>query len=234
MALGVSTLGLGFKRRGVGATYPAILDDGNTVAWFDYLENITKDGSDLVSIWGDKSGLDHHLLQATGTNQPIVNANGVLFDGIDNFMKCAAFTLVQPEMIYMVLKQVTWSVNDRIFDGENDLSMLLSQKIASANIDAYAGDVLSNNDSVLNTYGILRVLYNGASSKLIINNNTPVTGSLGSADADGFIIGRRTGSDANYSNIEVKEIIIRKVADISQDEQEIYNYLDNKYADFLF
>ena len=34
---------------------PSVLTDGNTVAWFDSSENITKDGSDFVSVWGDKS-----------------------------------------------------------------------------------------------------------------------------------------------------------------------------------
>jgi hypothetical protein len=72
----------------------------------DYLKGITKDGSDLVSKWADQSGNDNDLLQATGTNQPIINANGILFDGVDNFMKAVSFTLIQPEFIYMVFKSL--------------------------------------------------------------------------------------------------------------------------------
>ena len=34
---------------------PAVIDDGNTVAWYDKDEYITKDGSNLVSVWGDKA-----------------------------------------------------------------------------------------------------------------------------------------------------------------------------------
>ena len=91
-----------------GEVYPAILDDGNTVAWFDMAEKyMTKDGSDFVSQWDDRSGSTNHLLQVVGTNQPLWTADGVLFDGVDNFMKCVAFTLVQPEFIYMVVKHVT-------------------------------------------------------------------------------------------------------------------------------
>lgn len=50
----------------VEATYPAILDDGNTVGWYlaDDLANITKDGSGFVSAWNDFLTSGHDLLQA--------------------------------------------------------------------------------------------------------------------------------------------------------------------------
>ena len=96
---------------------PIILEDGNTVAWFDSTENITKDGSNFVSVWGDKSGLSHDLLQATGTNQPLWSAAGVLFDGVDNFMQTAPFTFNKPEQLYVVLRQVTWTANRDLWDG---------------------------------------------------------------------------------------------------------------------
>jgi len=222
---------------GGGASYLAVLDDGNTVAWFDYLKNVTKDGSDLVSVWGDKSvdslgalnGND--LLQATGSNQPIVNANGILFDGIDNFMKCAAFTLVQPEFIYMVVNQVSWANFDYIFDGNTTNSGNLYQTGVSPEIAAVAGISSGRNDNlIIGIYGIVRILFDGVNSKLIVNNTSPISGDFGLRNMGGFYLGAISPAIGFFANIEVKEIIIRKVADNATDEQAIYEYLAEKYS----
>ena len=218
-----------------GATvpsFPSVLDDGNTVAWYDYLKLVTKDGSDFVSVWGDQSGLSHDLLQAVGTNQPKwFSINGILFDGIDNFLKTAAFALIQPEMIYIVFKQLTWTNDDRIFDGNAVNSGLMRQTGASPGLGLFAGSVgPSNVNLILDTYGIARVLFNGVSSKFIINETTPIIGDAGSSDMGGFTLGARGDGTATYGNIQVKEVIIRKVADAAQDEADIYSYLSTKYG----
>jgi len=216
--------------QGGGVSHPAVLDDGNTVAWYDYEENITKDGSNLVSVWGDKSGNGNDLLQATGANQPVVNSNGVLFDGFSDFMKANTFTLEQPEFIYIVLKQISWTMNDAIFDGNVSNFMLLQQRDLSPNLAAYAGAVSSlNGDLAIGSYGIVRVLYNGASSKLQVNEETPITGNFGTSNGGGFTLAAQANG-SRFSNIEVKEVIIRKIADSASDEQEIYNYLSKKYG----
>lgn len=214
-----------------GGGYPTIIDDGNTVAWFDFNSSyITKDGSDFVSQWSDRSGNNNHLLQATGTNQPLWQVLGVLFDGVDNFMKCVAFTLIQPEMIYVVMKQATWSLNDVFFDGNTDAKGIIYQSTPPNQLIAYGGSVSSENSNLaLNTFSVIRLLFNGASSKFIINETTPVTGNFGALDMGGFMIGNRA-TGAAYANIEVKEIILRNIADTAPNEAIIYNYLAAKYS----
>ena len=101
---------------------PNILFDGNTVAWYDYEKLVTKD-SNLVSVWGDQSGLGHDLLQS-GVARPLWTSDGILFDGINDFMKTVAFTLEQPEFIYMIVKQVAWVSGKYLFDGETQNSGL--------------------------------------------------------------------------------------------------------------
>ena len=210
------------------AITPEVLFDGNTVAWFDYLENITEVTG--VSVWGDKSGNSNDLLQADTSKQPTLNVNGILFDGVDNFMKAVAFTLIQPEFIYIVFKQITWVLNDYIFDGNTGNRGSVFQNNESSKLAAHAGSLSSRNDNLsLDTYGIIRVLYNGASSKLQVNNTIAITGDFGSNDMGGFTLGAG-GTDAFFGNIEVKEVIIRKVADEAVDEASIYNYLSNKYG----
>lgn len=212
------------------SSFPSILIDGNTVAWYDAAESyITKDGSDLVSQWDDRSGNDNHLLQATATNQPLWSSDGVLFDGVDNYLR-ALFTIEQPEFIYTVLKQVTWVTSGRIFDGSTSVSGLLYQTGSSPNIVAHAGSASSPNTNLaVDTFGIIRLLFNGASSKLIVNDTTPITGDFGSSDMDGLTLGAR-GDEVTFGNIEVKEMIIRKIADSSTDEGLIYDYLKAKYS----
>lgn len=216
----------------VGVSAPPVLSDGSTVLWVDSQENITKNGSDLVSLWGDKSGNGNDLVQATETNKPTWNSNGILFDGVDNFMKAAAFTLVQPEFIYIVVKQVTYSANDRFFDGNTTNKGIVYQAGTTPQIQAYAG-ASSTNDSnlALDTYGILRVLFNGASSTLQVNGNAQITGNFGAADMGGFYLAANAATGGSqFGNIEVKEVIIRNVADSAQDEGTIYNYLADKYS----
>ena len=83
-----------------------IINDGSTVAWFlsDEPTTITLDVADRVSRWNDYLGSGHDLIQGVGADQPLWSANGILFDGVTEYMKTAPFAYVQPEMIYMVIK----------------------------------------------------------------------------------------------------------------------------------
>ena len=214
--------------------FPSILKDGNTVKWFDYLLNITKSGSNLTSVWDNKPGIPGiipgALLQAVEADQPLWTPDGILFNGISQFMKTAPFTFVQPEMIYIVLKQVTWTHNAYIFDGNASVSGILYQLNTTPNLLIYAGVNSGNNTNLpIDTYGIVRVLINGASSSFQINETTAVTGNFGALDMGGFTLGANAGS-SNWGNIQVKEIILRKIADTAQGEQDIYDYLAAKYS----
>lgn len=207
--------------------------DGNTVGWYiaSDLTTITKDGANLVSRWNDKLGSGRDLLQAVVLNQPLwVLNDGILFDGIANFMKTASFTWDQPEFIYIVLKQVTWTNLDIIFDGNTGLSGAFEQYPSTPALITNNGGTLSPNNTNLpvNTFGIVRVLFNGVNSKIIVNDTLPVTGNFGVNNMSGFTLGTR-GSISAYSNIQVKEIICRNVFDNESDETAIYNYLKSKY-----
>lgn len=216
-----------------------ILTDGNTTAIFVYDENstITKDGSNLVSEFKDFLNQAGSKLTASGTLRPTHQSDGILFNGTTNRLK-GAFTLVQPEVIYGNLKQITWGSSRYIFDGysANDPGAnngCVQQFSASPQLLAYAGIVGStNNNLAIDQWGILRVTFNGASSKIQVNETTPVTGNFGAANMNGLSIGGFAGinvtSPAPYSaNIKVKEFIIRKVVEPTNDSK-IYNYLKNK------
>ena len=209
-------------------TYPAALDDGHHW-WYDAtdLTQITKDGSNLVSAWHSKGVADRPLLQATGTNQPLwVSPGTIRFDGIDNFLKTAAFTWNQPEMIYIIVKQITWTSLDTIFDGNSTSYFRLYQNTLSPNMSFISGGAVISTDPdlTLNEWGIIRVLASGANSKIITNNNIAITGNAGKWAAGGFTLGTRGNTTGNYSNIEVKDIVCCDQDDAA-NEAEIYAFL---------
>jgi len=209
-----------------------VADDGNTVAWYDStdLTTITKDGSDFVSKWEDKLGSGHDLLQATGTKQPLYQSTGILFDGVDNCMKTAAFTLNQPEIIYLVFKSVTWTNDEYFIDGNANDSRVIYQRGATPQIAINAGALVNyNNAATIGSFHIMVAQFNGASSKLRINDTT-VTGNYGANNAGGITMGSRASQLVQFSNVEFKEAIFRNAVDNASDEAAIYAYLKAKYS----
>jgi hypothetical protein len=173
----------------------------------------------------------NHLIQATGASQMLWSANGVLADGVNDFMKCTAFAYVQPEFIYFVGRQITWTINDYIFDGDNDNLGCVYQDNATPTIRPYANLPGAAGDNlVLNTFGIVRTLFNNANSSFQINNNAIILSNWGWNNMNGFTLGKPGNIALQYSNIEVKEILLRRTADNAAVQTSIYNYLSNKYA----
>lgn len=221
-----------FTKTGTTATVTNNVAIANTAGWYAFGDGsatyVTKDGSDFVSVWKDLSGANHHLNQGTGTNQPKWESDGILFDGIDNFMN-TAFAQSQPVYIYMVWKQITWTDNDRIFDGNTVNTAMLHQRTTAPKLIAFSDLASTAFDVTLNQFIILRVLYNGANSKAIVNNGVPITGNFGSGNPNGIYIGS-AALGAYPSNIKVKELIYRNNSDTASIETAIYNYLANKYG----
>lgn len=195
------------------------------VLWTRFNSGITVTGSG-VSQWDDQSGNGNHLKQATDTNRPSKEADGsVLFDGVDNYLKADAFTLVQPETIYVLGKQVTWTSNDKLFDGNASNSGLVFQNGTTPDLQAFAGTISSaSSDLTLDNYGVVITIFNGASSVFQVDNNTPITGNFGAANMGGFTLAAQ-GSNLNFSNIQIKEVIIYNTAHDAATRAQVIKYL---------
>ncbi len=89
LSLGVN---LNSSRR-VGTAFSPLSIPGS-VLWLDATDEdtITKDGSDFVSNWADKSGAGNDMTQPTATNQPLFLSSGINglpvieFDGSNDFL----------------------------------------------------------------------------------------------------------------------------------------------------
>lgn len=215
------------------SVYPAILNDGNTIAFFDFddLTTITKDGSDKVSRWNDKLLSGRDLLQGVSGAQPLyVDGVGIRLNGTSNFMQTAPFTFNKPELIYIVWRALSYTNSDSIFDGNAGNTMRYAQGGSEGWHIMYAGTILSVNNISINNWAITRCLFNGASSKSWVNAGLSIDGNSGTNNAGGFTLGASGGGGLRWSNIEVKDIILRKIVDTDENMNTIINYLNTKYS----
>jgi len=177
--------------------------------WCRYNSGITVTGSG-VSQWDDVSGNGNHQKQGTDLDRPQKQGDGsILYDGIRQFTKADAFTFEQPEYIFILGRQVTWTSNDKIFDGNVLNSGLIYQRAATPELALYAGGsaVGNNTDLAVNTYGVFYAAINGASSFTQVDSNSPTSlGNAGSNDMNGLTLGAN-GSNLEWSNIQLKEVV---------------------------
>jgi hypothetical protein len=194
-------------------------------AWYRYGVGITSAGG-LVSAWADQSGNGRNLVQNTGTNQPTLSADSsILFDGVDNYLKTGAFTLNQPVTTYALMRQVSYTNNEYVIDGDTAASMLIFQNGTEPQLSLYAGGIAGNNsDLVTGSYGVLAAVFDGASSLMQVNNGAPSTGGAGAQNAGGLTIGASGGGTA-FSNIQVKEVVVFPVAHDAATRARVIRYL---------
>ena len=170
----------------------------------------------------------NHLTQHAETKRP----TNQIFDGIDNFMWTAPITLIQPTFIYIVFKPITWTNADCIVDGRTSYSGMIYQSGSTPQIKAYAGTASGTVVATLNQYCVIRVLFSGASSKLILNGDDAVTGNFGVASMAGIALG--AAASVNWANFQFKEMIVRNAnPESAENEATTYAYLTAKYASII-
>lgn len=206
---------------------PGIIRALSPVAWYRLGVGITI--ATGVSQWDDQSGNGRHLVQATGTKQPALQADGsILFDGAADFLKTSAFTLNQPNTVYVLGRQVTWALNDFIFAGNSVAAAdaRIFQSAVTPAINGTAGLAMTaNSDLAVNTYGVLAVSFNGASSLIQVNNNAAVTSNAGTNPLAGFTLGSNADGTAGWGNIQVKEVILFPAAHDAATRARVIGYL---------
>jgi len=212
-------------------TYATVLNDGNT--WGRFIatsEYITLDEADSVVTWANSLGdcSDLGVGTANTARKPTFVGDSITFNGVQNVMYSLAVAINQPVTIYIVLNQISWEDENRLFGGE---SAYVKEDYSTPDIRLYAGSSSSRMDDLaIGTRAIIRAVFDGANSSLQVNENTAWEGSGGTNNFDRFVIGNNVYNDyTNNSNISVFEIIIRLTADSAGDQQLIYDYLEATY-----
>ena len=216
------------------SAFYTIVNDGNH-AFYDIaaLSTITKDVDNFVTQWTDRLGTFLPLISTT-VYRPTYNSTGMIFSGGTSSAPCMYtddFAWAQPKFIYLVFKQITWTDGRRIWSARTGSPEYVYQFSAAKNISLYGGGTVSSNpDLELDTWGILRVKLQGATSKITTDGNAPVTGNGGIRAGGGMVLGAAYNL-ASASNIQVKALVCSKVDDgTGANEATIYNYLKSKYG----
>lgn len=107
-----------------------------------------------------------------------------------------------------MLKQNSYTATDYIFDGNNTNLMGLTQAATDPNIRQNAGvNGTENGGFAKNTFRILTLIFNGASSLLQVDNTgTSITSNAGTNNPAGFTMGSR-GDSSRFGNVTVLECI---------------------------
>lgn len=193
-------------------------------AWFRFGRGIT-DAAGAVSQWNDASGNARHLKQTTGTNQPALQADGsILFDGVDNFLKTDPFAVAQPITYYLLMRQVTWTINEYLIDGDI-ATMAIATSTSTPRISILgSASVAENANLVVNTYAAVCAVFNGAGSVLRVSNTTETTGNVGTGAIAAVTLGA-AGNATAFSNIQVKEVIVFPAAHNLATRDQVIAYL---------
>lgn len=179
-------------------------------AWFRQGVGITVTGSG-VSQWEDQSGNGRHLLQGTDAARPALQGDGtILFNGTSHYLKTAAFTLNQPEWVLWVGKQVSWTLNDRICDGNTVSSGAIAQNATTPELLIFAGTTgIAKVPLTVGALGVVSAVFNGANSRARVNLSTEVTGQAGAGNMGGLTLGANgDATAAQFSNISTSELIV--------------------------
>lgn len=143
-----------------------------------------------------------------GYHVQLVDQGMVVFDGSNDFLKSAPFTFNQPATIYLMCKQNSWTSTDYLIDGNSTNTMGLTQAATTPRIRQNAGtNGTENAGFALNTFRIITLIYNGATSVVKIDSTgTSVTSNAGSNNPGGINLGSR-GDNTRWGNITVLEYL---------------------------
>lgn len=173
------------------------------------------------------------LVQMTAANQPILTiaaaGNYLTFDGSNDYLKAAAFSMSQPATIYGVLSAVSWTSGDAILDGDAALSAALVQISASPtfNLTVTASACL-NSGLAVGTTSVVTAIPNAASSLTRVNRLAASSGDTGAAKVlNGFTLGSR-GSGSSNANITAQEVLVYSGAHDKATQDRVIAYLANR------
>jgi|GEM_PF-1325275 len=213
-------IGIG-TQLGALLNYLDMLNDGNTAAWYDSsdISTITKDGSDVVSRWDDKLGSGNDLTVGSAT----YTENGILFNGVTDYLK-GSFNFNQPLTVYVLCRFKSHNNLGRLFSGSSSTSPFVAFRKGRLHAGAET-TYLQGADMPIDEWGVVKFVFNGTSSKLRKNKNIEAEGNTGVSDMDAIVIASNSTVDSYFANVEIAEIILRKLEDNDTKENVLINYL---------
>ena len=196
-----------------------------------------------VSAWTDQVG-SVDMVQASTTLQPAYDANAtvgtfvgagkITSDGSNDFM-AAPTGFSQPCHIFFVFQTLTWDRDDSIMIKIDAATRghvsLAGYPATSPNLQLWADSAGPQDGPPTSTWALCSIVFNGASSSVAINDDTPVTGSnpgTGGFDGTGWHF---FGSNISgqYIHADFAELLIYDAAMTGSDLTDIKDYINDQY-----
>lgn len=209
----------------------------------DDLSTITKDGSDFVSQWNDKSAEGNNVSQATGSLQPkwinsVQNGKPIIrFDGVDDGLQRTSFTggaILQGFTYFIIAKIGTATNSGYVIDGGSATRAIIYTTGTPSPNDTYHWNAGTDSNpitpKITSTFVLYSVQWNGASSKFEINESTISTDNIGSGSMNGVTLGRRYTGGPSALDIDYAEVLFYDSILSASDHQAVENYLKTKWG----
>lgn len=207
-------------------------DDLSTLRQNSDLTGTVASDADPVGAWMDASGNGRHLLQATAGSRPTVKLaikNGlpvIRFDGTDDWLKAAPFTLNQPVTAFMVFN---WTTGNNLLDG-NALNGGAWVAVSATQFGLRAPTAFNSGANINGAgFRLMSWLLNGASSVIYNEGAQNATGSAGTNNMGGLTVGS-TATQTLYCSEDVAELVLYSGTLVQADREGVSNYLRAKFS----
>lgn len=223
-----------------GDTIPTPDGIGTLIGWWDATDGDTISIGVGVSQWDDKSGNSNHLVQATGTRQPTVVANGIndldyiAFDGTDDHLQVTSFTQgAQPlnNTLALVMKASQLFATEVIVDGGGNTTARVQtwSDAIDKHIVIFNGGTQHTDDVLPNEFVLAVYDLNGLDTRFIVDNVVVHTGlNTGVYPLDGITVAA-SATGASAGDHDIAEIMLYD-SELSDDQlNDLADYVETKY-----
>lgn len=170
--------------------------------------NLIQDGTNASAWLDSKTGGSNNAVQATLSKQPTLNANGLLFDGVDDLMRITGLAIGNFE-IFFILNQVSYGSNDRIIDFEGSARIMIQQSSTVSGfirLFSFINSSLVQVSTNLSENFIVTAISNDANSSFM---GSPIDIG-GTTNIDEIILASRN-DESLCGNIILKEIVVTEL-----------------------
>jgi hypothetical protein len=171
--------------------------------------NVTESAG-TVSAWLDASGNTRSLTQGTVGRQPTRGADGLVFDGADDFLTITGISRGIFELHFLVREESSVATDRIIEFGSAGTGRYMVQQQTSGGNNVYSYATSSSTFNTGNTAGfdVYSIVSNGAESSFKING-TNVDFDLGTMAINSiFLATRSTSSGTQCAEITMREMVI--------------------------
>lgn len=212
----------------------------NLEIWCRSDKGITLSGSDVTG-WADQSGNGNNFADSgsgarpsytTAASSSKFNSNAYLtFNGTSEYLDTGVMAVSQPFHVFMVLRQLSWTANEKILAMASAGSLTVEQNNSTPDIRHFAGsNVVHAVSPAINNDTLLQSFFNTTSSFQAIDNDASVSGSNpGSNDLTHVMIANRP-SGSLFANIDVAEIAIYSAQITGSNLTSLKTYFNNRYS----